>query len=365
MINNLDRQRKDWPALSVIKFVCVAVMIFVHAHMALVTEGFAIADTTFFYKATSNLMFLSLFLFALPIIAGFILRVDFDEYFVGGKLRNYSFKKIIKVAIFLVAAGFFMNLVTAGARYLFSWNILQLIGLSFVIITALLKVFSTRAVFWLGTIILFAAEPLRNFLGSFDHFYFVGVLIGGDKGFMFWPFFPWFSVIAFGFLFAHFYLKHQDSRKFKVGALAVGLAFLAVAIFRNEISPYLNPTYVWGLSIFQPKIGLVLASMGFFCVLTVLSNFFFNNIHLKKYGIVNSYSKGVLWIYVILMFASYRLSFLIKRFFPMNEPSFAYFILPVSMILLGWLVGALSIKLLREKLIVVKLKKLDEKKSFF
>lgn len=354
---------KEWPALSVVKFVCVAVMIFVHAHMALVTESYAIADTSgFFYKVTSDFMFIGLFLFTLPIIAGFILRMDLDGYIVDGKLKNYNFKKIINIAVFLLLAGFFMNMITMGIWYIFSWNVLQLVGLSFIIIVALIKAFSIRTVFLLGIITLFTAESLRNLLGSFDHFYPVGVLIGGNQSFMLWPFFPWFSVVAFGFLFAHYYLKYNNSAGFKISAMSVGMVFLAVAILRNEISPYLDPAYVLGPSLLQPKISLILASMGLFCVLIVAANFLFNNVHLKKYGIVNSYSKGILWIYVIQMAASYKLSFVVKSFFPMDTPSLAYFILPVSMLLLGWLVGALSIKLLQEKLIVVKLKKLDEKK---
>lgn len=360
---NLDLFEKGGTALNIVKFICVAVMIFVHAHMALVTESYAITDTSgFFYKVTSDFMFMGLFLFTLPIIAGFILRMDLDGYIFDGKLKNYNFKKIINIAIFLSAAGFFMNMITMGRGYTFSWNVLQLVGLSFMVIVALIKAFSMRTVFLLGVITLFAAEPLRNFLGRFDYFYPVGILIGGNQSFMLWPFFPWFSVVAFGFLLAHYYLKYNNSAGFKISSLGIGMVFLAVAILRDEISPYLDPSYVLGPSLLQPKISLILASMGLFCILLITANILFNKVHLKKYGIINSYSKGILWIYVIQMAVSYKLSFVIKRFFPMDIPSLAYLILPVSMLLLGWLVGALSIKLLQEKLIVIKLKKLDEKK---
>jgi len=363
---NPDFSIKEWKALSVVKFVCVAAMIFVHAHLVLVTDSYVFTDTSgFFYRVTNNFMFIGLFLFTLPIIAGSILRMNLDGHIVGEKLGEYSFKKIINVAVFISLAGFLMNIFTWGIWYVFSWNVLQLIGLSFVVIAALLKVFSTRAVFLLGIITLFAAQPLRFFLGGFDHFYFVDIFIGANNAFNFWPFFPWFSIVAFGFLFAHYYLRYRDSVKFRISAMGIGILFIAIAIFRGEISPYLDPAYIWGPSLFQPKIGLVFASMGLFCVLAVMANVFFSNIHLKKYGIINSYSKGILWIYAIQMFASYKLSFVIKRFFSIEPSNFAYFILPIGMLLLGWLVGALSIKLLQEKLIVIKLKKIDEKKSLF
>ncbi|EKE19128.1 MAG: hypothetical protein ACD_9C00124G0002 [uncultured bacterium] len=364
MMNKENAQKilKEWPGLNFVKFVCVAVMVFVHSHLILITDrSYSIADTSgFFYGITSKTMFVGLFLFILPIIAGAIFRMDLGARIVNGRLIDYSFKKVVRIAIFLTLAGFFMNFLTANIKYLFSWNILQLMALSLIIVVALLKFISIRAVFLLGLVTLIAAESLRNFLSD-SHFYFINILIGGDKGFIFWPFFPWFSVIVFGFLFAHLYLKYEDNIKFRIGALVAGVAFLAIAAFRGEISPYLDPEYVWGASLFQPKIGLVLASMGLFSVLVVVANYVFSNVQLKKYGIVNSYSKGILWIYVIQMFANYKLAALVKRFFPIDGPSVAYFILPVSMLLLSWLIGAATIKLLQEKLIVVRFKKLDEK----
>lgn len=358
--NNQETIIKEWTALSVVKFVCVAMMIFVHAHLVLITDDYAITDTAgFFYKVTSDFMFVGLFLFTLPIISGAILRMDFGEHIVGEKLVDYSLKKVIRAAIFLILAGFFMNAITWTVWYIFSWNVLQLIAVSFVVIALLLKMFSTRIVFLFGAITLLAAEPFRNFFGNVSHSYFASILLGADNCYVFWPFFPWFSVVAFGFLFAHFYLKHKDSLKFRISAISVAVLFLGIAIVRGEISPLLDPKYIWGPSLFQPKIGLVLATMGLFCLLTVIANLFFNNINLKKYGIINSYSKGILWIYVFQMFASYKLAPVIKSFYSMHEPSLAYFILPIIMLLSSWLVGALSIKLLQEKLIVVRLKKIQ------
>jgi hypothetical protein len=327
--------------------------------MFLITEQNYIANTqSFFYKITSDFMFLGLFLAALPIIAGAVLRMDFGENMADGKLQNYSIRKITRNAIFIASAGFFMNMITWGWQYTFSWNVLQLVGLSFIIITILLKFFSIRVVFLLGLIALFFAEPLRILLGSLDNSYLIGILIGTDSAFLIWPFFPWFSVIVFGFLIAHYYLKYQDSIMFKAAAMAIGLAFLTAAIFRGEISPYLDPAYVWGTTVLHQKIGWVLASMGLFCILVVIGNIFFNKLHLRKYGIINSYSRGILWIYVVQMFVSYKLSFFIKRFFLMDTPSWEYFILPIVMLLLGWLIGALSIKLLQEKSIIVTLRKI-------
>ena len=360
MANKLNYYVKKWVALDIIKFVCVAVMVFVHAHMALITEFNVITNTLgFYYEITSKFMFIGLFLIALPIIAGAILRMNFGKNLVRGKLKDYKLGKIIWIAVFISLLGFFMNIITWGFEYAFSWNVLQLIGLSFVVIAILLKVFSVHAVFLTGLISMFAIEPLRSFLGDLDYIYFISIFIGTSDYHTFWSFFPWFSVVAFGFLFAHYYLRYKNSAKFRISALAVGIILIDIAIFRNEISPYLDPGYVWGPSLSQPTIGWIFASIGFFCVLTIVGNTFFNKIHLRKYGIINSYSKGILWIYIIQMFVSQKLSLPIKRIFPMDEPSYAYFILPIFILLLSWLVGALSIKLLQEKKVVITLKKIQ------
>lgn len=346
--NNSDSQTTTWPALDVVKFVCVTMMVFIHAHMALITDSYRIINTHgFFYQITNKLMFLGLFLTALPMIAGAVLRMN----------NNRNFGETIKTAIFISLLGFLMNMITWGAGYTFSWNILQLIGLSFIVIVFLEKEFSHRAVFWVSLIVVFLAVPLRNFLGTLDYNYFVSIFIGADNGFIFWPFFPWFGVVGFGFLFAHYYLKYKDSLKFRMSAMLAGIGLLAIAVFRHEISPSLGSKYVWNSSLFQPAIGWVLASMGLFLVLVAVGSFLFNKIKLKKYGIINSYSKGILWIYVAQMFVSYKLSFLVKNFFSMSEPSRAYFILPIFMFLFSWAVGAASIKLLREKRAVIVLRK--------
>jgi len=152
-------------------------------------------------------------------------------------------------------------------------------------------------------------------------------------------------------------LKYKDSIEFRITAMIIGVALVSIAVIRDEISPYLDPQYVWGTSLSKPTIGWILASIGFFYILIVLGNIFFNKIHLRKYGIINCYSKGILWIYVFQMFLSFKLSFFIKEYFSMNEPSYSYFILPIFMILFSWFVGYLSIKLLQEKKMVITLKK--------
>ncbi|MFH1393240.1 MAG: heparan-alpha-glucosaminide N-acetyltransferase domain-containing protein [Patescibacteria group bacterium] len=350
MINNLEHQIKDWPALNVVKFACVAMMLFIHAHLMLVTnDNYGFNDISgFFYRITDKFMFLGLFLTILPALAGYIFRINND----------YRFKKTIKIAIFLSCTGFLMNIVVWGIKYTFSWNVLQFVGLSFIVIAFLMFFFSERAVFLLSLAAIFAAAPLRDFLMNVKGNYLIDIFIGNINRFIFWPFFPWFGVVGFGFLFAYYQLKRKNDFKFKLVSLLAGAALLVFAVVRNEISPSLNRDYAWSSNIFQPETGFVLATIGLFLVLFVLGTVFFKKINFNKYGIVNSYSKGILWIYVSMMFVNGVFYSLIKDRLPLNNPTFIYFFWMIFIFAFSWYVGAMSIKLLQEKKLIITLKKL-------
>lgn len=340
---------KNWPALDVVKFICVLAMIVVHSHFALATDFYRFADAAgFFYKISEKFMFLSLFVMMLPMLAGAVLRTQ----------ESLDIRRTVKLASLMAFFGFLMNLLTSGPGYIFSWNVLQFLGLSLVVISILLKYYSIREVFLLSFFSLVFAGPLRSVLGGYGNIYPVGIFIGADNQFIFWPFFPWFSLVGLGFVFTHLYEKYADFEGFNPATFLAGLFLLLIAGLRGEISPYLDPNYVWGPSLFQPKIGFVLAVIGLFCVLIALANIFFNNISLKKYGIINSYSKGIFWIYLYQMSYNFYFSVVLKAFFPMAEPRMAYFILPVLMIFSSWYIGFASIKLFQEKKLIITLKKL-------
>jgi len=340
---------KKWPALDFVKFICVAVMIFAHAHIMLIIRYDRVLDNSgFFYKITEKYMPLGLFIMILPMLAGVVFRI-------AGKL---NLQKTANTAIFLALLGFFMNIITWGWRYSFSWNVLQFIGLSFLVIAFLMEYFSIDAVFLLSFITLVAAEPLRGILWDWQNNYFTAIFIGSGNGYMLWPFLPWFGLVGLGFIFADVYEKNTNKNKFIFLSGLLGVFLIIAVVLMGEISPFLDPKYIWGSSVFQPKIGWVFAAIGLFLSLMAITNTFLNKMEFHKYGIVNSFSKGILWIYVVQMFVSHYLSFVIKRFFPMDGPTLAYFILPVFMLVLSWGVGALSIKLLTEKTLVITLKKI-------
>ncbi|MCR4330152.1 MAG: DUF1624 domain-containing protein [Candidatus Roizmanbacteria bacterium] len=336
--------------MDVIKFICVAVMVFIHAHLALVADKYyVIAETSGFFKITDQLMFIGLFITTLPMLAGYVFRMN----------KRYEFEKIIKLAALLSFLGFFMNVVTWGVDYTFSWNILQFISLSFVIIAILVEFFSIYGVFLLSLVTIFGAEFLRSSLSAFSDNYFISIFIGAADGSAYWAFFPWFGVVGLGFLFAHYQLKFKNSSSFRTNVMVGGSLLVAAAFFQGKTGPELGQYSVWSPSIFQPETWLILVIIGFSLALLVLGNTFFNKVRHSKYGIINSYSRGILWIYIAQMFVSYKLSFLVKSFFTVNKPSLVYFAFIIFMFGFSWLVGVLSIKLLQEKKMTIVLRKIN------
>jgi hypothetical protein len=312
-------------------------------------------------------MFLNLFITALPIIAGCTFRTSLQtESNFTHKKFNYSLLHKMKTVIILVLLGFFMNMLTWGMHYTFSWNILQLVGLSLIIIAVIQKYLSIYAIMVLGILALFLAEPLRHILQPYEHIYFISIFTGADNRFIFWSFFPWFSLLAFGYIFTHYYLKSGTKNYFMLISFITGLLLLGIAVFRNEVVPVLDTEYIWGPSLFLPKIGIILASLGFFLITLTALHLLFNKFSFKEYGIINCFSKGILWIYIFHIFASYKLSFLLKMIFPVekinHEPInvrnfLIYLILPIIMLLSGWLIGFLTINIFHKKRLVITLKK--------
>ncbi len=334
--------------MDIIKFICVVMLILIHAHMALVTNQYSFFDTSALsYEMTSRFMFIGLFITILPALAGYVF----------GLQKKIDIKKTITLFLLFLCVGFFMNVITWGWAYIFSWNVLQFVGLSFLVIAILMKFLTEYEVFLLSVITIMAAAFLSNILAPYNPNNWVAIFVGGRNEFVLWPFFPWFGVVGSGFLYAKYRVKYGGRKWFNAISLVGGLFFMAVAILRGEISARIDPDYVWGPSILTPTLGWILATLGLFLILVVLGSLFSEKIKLRKYGIINSYSKGIMWIYVAQMFVSFRMAIFAKKFFETDNPSIGYFLFMIVMLVIGWLVGVISIKLFQEKKMVIFLKK--------
>ncbi|MAE42753.1 hypothetical protein CMO93_03205 [Candidatus Woesearchaeota archaeon] len=349
------KRTKGWIGLDIAKFICVALMIFIHSVFWIVTTQDEIMSTqNNIYPIIINLVFLGLFPMSIPAVAGASLRIHFSKYWKNNKIKGYPFKHILKVSSFIIILGFIMNFLAFGIEDLFSWDALQFIGISFITITLLLKFFSISSVFFAGALTLFTAEIVRNSLSDYNSNYLAAIFIGNSSGFFFWPFFPWFSTITFGFLAAHYYIKYKDNIASRIIFIITGLLLLGISFLRKELLPVIDSSNVWGATIFQPKVGFILAIMGSFSLLIVFSNLLSEKIHPKKYGIINSYSKGILWIYILHIIIGFNLSLLFKALF---SPLVAIILLLLVLFLISWGIGIFTLKFVYGRKLVFFLRK--------
>ncbi|MEZ4749595.1 MAG: heparan-alpha-glucosaminide N-acetyltransferase domain-containing protein [Bdellovibrionota bacterium] len=95
----------------------------------------------------------------------------------------------------------------------FEW-MLYFVGLSYLIIGIALKLTTIPVLIVMGLLSMFATDILRDLWASSNSFM-TGVLIGNDSGFFFWPFFPWFATLIFGFALTHFFGVQEQPERFR------------------------------------------------------------------------------------------------------------------------------------------------------
>ncbi|MBF0395470.1 MAG: DUF1624 domain-containing protein [Desulfobacterales bacterium] len=365
--NNPYPQNVDWPGLDFVKFSCVLIMVLIHVFWYLSTAygHVEINRNNILFKVVKNTMLIGLFPLMIPVTAGCILRIKLK--LSDGHVDRADFIKICTGSIFIGLIGFIMNGLCSGWGSFFSWNVLQLVGLSFIVITCMLTRLSVYAVYISGAICLFSSNLLRQWIGVSDN-YLMYILFGDPNGRHAWPFFPWFSLIVCGFIIANFYLVYyKDKKRLNVIFLSIGIVLMLISMIRNtRILPF-DPHHMIGPAIFQANTYIMLGVIGFACLFISSASLCFQNHRFSRYGIINCFSKGILWIYVIHLIASARIYELLKAHINMrlviNHPwkithmviLFGY---PLLIFFLSWGVGYITIRYIHDKLIRISVRKI-------
>ncbi len=332
----------EWPALDVAKFLCVLMMVFIHSAFALVANGdeqINMANPIVPYLASAAL--LGIFPMSLPATAGANLRLHFVRYWSGLKIEGYSFVTILKVSIAITLLGFLMNFLAWGAGETFQWDVLQFVGFSFLLITLLLKYTNLYLVYGLGAVTLLLTPWLRTLFAGKDTLLSI-FLVGSRLADGYWPFFPWFFIVVFGFFIADLRLRLDDPPWFATVLGLVGLGTVVATLSLGYFHIDLDEGHLWGATIFQPSLGFVVGLAGFFCVLMAGCEWAAARLTFSKYGLVQSFSKGVLWIYLFHVSLAERLGEWVS---PRLSPWAGLVLYPGLMAIACWGVGALSLRL--------------------
>ena len=330
-----------WQSLDIVKAFGVLLMIVLHVIMWWYIPfdyGSDKVDDMFFFFLPF-LKLIGLFVIIIPITAGASLR-----YFLKGNFNdNDALLKIIKKSLFLIVIGFLINLLAWGRAEFLDWDVLQFVGVS-LIVAALMIRFLPAAFMWLaGALILFSAPLLRIILDKWKFNYFVAVLVSNNEGSFFWPFFPWFSFVVYGFLTAHYYLKYRNRKTMYAVLQVCSILFIGLALLHGKLFFADDIRNIWGPGIFQAPTLTLLANIGVFNLLLVYGENFIKKIEARKFGIFNVFSRGILWIYVVHIAAGYHIVRLIQSQF---SESPAYMLVAFAFVFaLSYLTGAVAVHL--------------------
>ncbi|HNV70360.1 MAG TPA: hypothetical protein PKO06_11725, partial [Candidatus Ozemobacteraceae bacterium] len=133
---------KQWPALDLVKCACVIGMILLHCFYWICTVygRLIVVPDSVLLPWISRFMIVGFLPLMLPLTAGCALRHQLSP---GGESAKLSLSQGLGIAgssMFLLLLGYLMNVLATGWAAVSSWNVLQFVGCSFVIIAAVLTV---------------------------------------------------------------------------------------------------------------------------------------------------------------------------------------------------------------------------------
>ena len=357
MMSNLSNfgQEKIISSLKITKFVGVFFMVINHTLFWLIlAQGLKFKNSFLFLVPYLNKMnFIGFFNMLLPIAAGAMLRFRFNGYIANNRLK-YSLKNTIKLVIFLFVLGIFYNIFVWGWSDFDDWDLLFFISFSFLLIALISKI-NLNLLYLISLPLLFLTRFFQSI--NFPNNYFFQTIIGGNalQG-IYWPILPWFPTVVYGFFIFDFLYSSQKliiKKMFLIGNIF--LNFLFSLAYGGNFSFKINPENFWQ-PIFNPNISVV------FFILAIFSSIVFAGLSFKtkwlKYGLVNSFSQGILWIYIFQSFLSNRLSFFFTKFAPRSLPYFWIYLgfLILFYLSISWIIGYTTIKI-QEKRITINLLK--------
>lgn len=335
-------QSLRWQALDIVKAVGVLLMVIVHVvvwwhvpfdYGASEVEGI-------FYFFLPFLKLIGLFVVILPITAGSSLRF----YLERQKSKKEKMLGVIKRSAGLIAIGYLMNLLAFGYGEFLDWDVLQFIGVGFLIIAFMYIYSGIGVVLAAGAIALFSAPYLRFMLDSWNLNYFVAALISNNEGTFFWPLFPWLSFIAYGFLMADIYINGRNIKKFYSIISILSVFILVAAAYRNELLVRPAIANIWGPSIFQAPALTLLGDISVFSLFLICTDAFLKRmkrggkkIRVSKFGFINAFSRGIFWIYLIHIVVGYRLVNFVQKF---SKSVYAMLIVAGALLIAAYLTGA-------------------------
>jgi len=357
---SLGSNASGWQGLDLLKCLGIIGMILSHAVYFTWTHSgsLAIGEDHQLYPFFRSMMFLGWFPLMLPFIAGaaFYARLMPD---LARRARVLTPTLLIQCTV-LALVGYGINVLAAGWYALHSWNVLQTVAVSMLVIALLVDSrFGIRAVAMTGGLLLLLSDPVRQWWPPETRPDAVRILLGDPDDWHTWPLVPWFALVVSGFVLAHGHRMARSSSSFVAWSATLGIGLMITASVSGHLVPVLDEANMIGPAVMQPPMTAVLGIIGVALLLTAFLTALQDRIPIARYGLVRCYSAGILWIYLVHLVVGMRLSNLIFSggfqrdtvlAAPLHPISLTILIgFPLLLLLISWLIGYLTLMISHEK----------------
>lgn len=292
------RGTTTWPGLELFRAACAAGMVWVHAFYFLISQHGQIAlhpDSPILHHYHWG-MLLGCFPMWLPFVGG----IRLGAWTAAGGL---SWRRIWISSLGFAAAGILMNVLAAGPGSWGHWNVLQFFGLSTLVVGSVHRLTGRRAGWILAGISLAALTMggvLRGLNPSFPLGRFAVAVLGGGQYEHAWPFCPWFASVTLGIGIHRWSLIRKTDDTIRGGSLlAVGLAMVAAATWSRVFPPDFSGEDMIGESVFLIGPAKFAGVMGLALLLLGVMTLARGNRPWVTGGMVDCFSRGVFWIYMV------------------------------------------------------------------
>lgn len=345
-------------ALQLLKALSVAGMVAVHAFFWAATHRGRLQATEAspLFQFVQENMILGILPLLLPFTAGCALRLRWSRR--DGGLVPVQLREAFLQAAGLAIAGYAMNVLAAGWYPVWSWNVLQLVALSLLLIALLDRIGSSGAVAAAAVAVLISSDWLHTHIAYYTGPGWLKVLLGDPAYYHTWPVVPWFALIAFGWLVAEGLLRFRDANWFRGGLATLGVVAAVYAASYGRLLPPFDPAKLIGPRIFIAPSAAVIGVIGWAALLTVALSWIAPYVRAGRYGIIRCFSGGILWIYVIHTTVGSRfyeaaikpldrVTLLADPTSPASMALLAGY--PIALLAISWGVGFLVLRFLHEK----------------
>ena len=365
-------KQNTWPALELIKAIAIASMIVVHSWSYVVTpEDLILYQDSLSLKIGNIMHFLCFSNIWIPAIAGASLRLQSNGDTHPKGLQKTLSRVSLKWGVVFFLTGILISMAINEGEFIYSYNPLHFLGISFVLVSILLFLSPLRLM-WVWTSLIFLGSIINQYfkphlfleplsspnlllgLNGVSKIKLILLEITLGSKIVAWSLLPWFTSILVGFLFADKYDKNRLNLSFLKKTVVISFAIVVFGFLDPKSTKFIGEQNILDQlhSLYMPMSLFVSTISGFVLALSFATLFYKKENHYFS-DLIMALSRGSFWIFLIHF---YFLSFL--------SPTFEFAVIQVRIFffpafVLVWCVvfGTIVVELGKKKLVINLVKK--------